>query len=250
MLLLKDKSQTLNVDNYTIIIPSICVGNAAQLACDLLIASKKLKRIGSLSHAALIPVFGPSAYQHEPNECVASCELYESPEDKLLVVQFRAPFISRQTKRFQNEFVTLLKGARRVIILSGSFGFERRVIEGSPWAYRATDKFKTDHATELGDQALVKWQEHTGEHIFGGGNALQLYKAFEDAKVPSMLLFRYLLEGDNSTDAKLIVRELNELCGDFLKLRVASDAGDGKFKLTLPSSWNLLFGNDVTELLF
>lgn len=247
MLFLKNKAKTLDVANYTVIIPSICVGNAAQLACDLLIASKKLKRIGSLSHPALIPVYGPSAYQHEPNECVSSCELYESTEDKLLVIQFRAPLISRHTKSFQNNLVELLQSARRVVILSGSFGFERRVIEDSPWAYRASDNFKTAHAAQLGTASLVKWKEHKGENIFGGGNALQLYKAFDEQKVPVMLLFRYLLEGDNSTDASLIVRELNELCEDFLQLR---DSGDGSFKLTVPKSWNLLFGNDVTELLF
>ncbi|XP_034486182.1 proteasome assembly chaperone 2 [Drosophila innubila] len=247
MLFLKNKAKTLDVANYTVIIPSICVGNAAQLACDLLIASKKLKRIGSLSHPALIPVYGPSAYQHEPNELVSSCELYESTEDKLLVIQFRAPLIARHTKSFQNNLVDLLKPARRVVILSGSFGFERRVIEDSPWAYRASDSFKAAHATQLGNAALVKWKEHTGENIFGGGNALQLFKAFEEQQVPVMLLFRYLLEGDNSTDASLIVRELNELCEDFLQLR---DGGDGSFKLTVPKSWNLLFGNDVTELLF
>ncbi|XP_023173682.2 proteasome assembly chaperone 2 [Drosophila hydei] len=248
MLYLKNKATKLDVANYTVIIPSICVGNAAQLACDLLIASKKLKRIGNLSHSALIPVYGPSAYQHEPNEFVSSCELYESVEDKLLVIQFRTPLIARHTKTFQINLVELLQAARRVIILSGSFGFERRFIDDSPWAYRASDNFKAAHAAQLdGKTSLVKWKEHTGEHIFGGGNALQLFQAFKEKQVPVMLLFRYLLEGDNSTDASLIVRELNELCEDFLQLH---DGGDGSFKLTVPKSWNLLFGNEVTELLF
>ncbi|KAH8276793.1 hypothetical protein KR026_000910 [Drosophila bipectinata] len=247
MLFLKNKSTSLDVSDYTVIIPSICVGNAAQLACDLLIASKQLSRIGSLSHPALIPVFGPSAYQHEPNEKVSSCELYEGSEDKLLVVQFRAPWIARHTSSFQSQLVDLLKSARRVVILSGSFGFERRVIEESPWAYRASTSFKEAHAAQLGNSELIKWKEHTGEAIYGGGNALQLFKAFDEQQIPVMLLFRYLLEGDNSTDASLIVKELNELCEDFLQLR---SSGDGSFKLTVPKSWNLLFGNDVTELLF
>ncbi|XP_017036719.1 proteasome assembly chaperone 2 [Drosophila kikkawai] len=249
MLFLKEKRSTLDLTEYTVILPSICVGNAAQLACDLLIASKKLRRIGSLTHPALIPVYGPSAYQHEPNEKVSSCELYEGAEDKLLVVQFRAPWIARHTGSFQQELVELLKGARRVVILSGSFGFERRVIEESPWAYRASDNFKEIHAAQLGNAELIKWKEHTGEAIYGGGNALQLYKAFDEKNVAVMLLFRYLLEGDNSTDASLIVKELNELCEDFLQLRSGS-GGDSSFKLTVPKSWNLLFGNDITELLF
>lgn len=145
MLQLKENKTTNDFEGYTVIIPSICVGNAAQLACDLLISSKSLKRVGSIHHPALIPVYGPSAYQHEPQEKVAACELYESSDDKLLVFQFRSPFISRHISDFHNELAKIVEKAGRVVILSGSFGFEKRTIEACPYEYKASENFKETH---------------------------------------------------------------------------------------------------------
>ncbi|KAM7342319.1 proteasome assembly chaperone 2 [Cochliomyia hominivorax] len=243
MLQLKENKTIEGSNGFTVIIPSICVGNAAQLACDLLISSKNLKRIGSIHHPALIPVYGPSAYQHEPEEKVAACELYESIEDKLLVLQFRSPFISRHINDFHNELAKIVEKAARVLILSGSFGFEKRQIEACPYEYKASGSFKESHQEQL---KLVKWKEFQGEMIFGGGNALQLYRVLDEKKIPVMILFRYLLEGDNSTDATLIIKELSELCDGFLGFK--SDKGG--IKLTVPISWKLLFGNDIPELIF
>lgn len=242
MLELKNKD-SFSFENYTVIIPSICVGNAAQLACDLLISSKQLKRVGNITHPAIIPVFGPSAYQHEPNEKTASCEVYESEEEQLGVIQLRTPLISKHAPSFHVELVKLVSKAKRVIILSGSFGFEKRIIEASPYEFKATESFKSAHATQL---PLVQWKQFEGEVIYGGGNAMQLFNLLEEQQVPTMLLFRYLLEGDNTLDASMILRELNVLCSDFLQLQEKS----GALKLTVPVSWKLLFGNDVIELLF
>ncbi|XP_037826436.1 proteasome assembly chaperone 2 [Lucilia sericata] len=243
MLQLKENKSIKDFDGYTVIIPSICVGNAAQLACDLLISSKNLKRVGSIHHPALIPVYGPSAYQHEPQEKVAACELYESSEDKLLVFQFRSPFISRHINDFHNKLAEIVEKATRVVILSGSFGFEKRTIEACPYEYKASENFKASHEEQL---KLVKWKEFQGEMIFGGGNALQLHRILDEKKIPVMLLFRYLLEGDNSTDATLIIKELSELCDGFLGFKTDK----GGIKLTVPISWKLLFGNDIPELIF
>ncbi|XP_054736530.1 proteasome assembly chaperone 2 isoform X3 [Anastrepha obliqua] len=242
MLQLKNRS-TLDLKEYTVIIPSICVGNAAQLACDLLIASKKMQRVASLMHPALIPVFGPSAYQHEPEERVAACEIYECVSNKLVVIQFRTPLISRHAQSLHNYLADLVQQARRVVILSASFGFEKREIGTSPYEYCVSERFRGSHKTQL---ANVKWMEFKGEMIFGGGNGLQLFRLLKEKEVPVMLLFRYVLEGDNSTDATLIVRELNDLCSSFLQL----EAEDKTIKLTVPVSWKLLFGNDVTAFIF
>ncbi|XP_067634131.1 proteasome assembly chaperone 2 [Eurosta solidaginis] len=242
MLQLKNR-ESLDLKGFTVIIPSICVGNAAQLACDLLIASKKMQRVGSLMHPALIPVFGPSAYQHEPTERVASCEIYESSENKLVVIQLRTPLISRHAQSLHDYLCELVHQAQRVVILSASFGFEKREIGTSPYEYCMSESFRETHKTQLEN---VKWMEFKGEMIFGGGNGLQLFRLLEDKKVPGMLLFRYVLEGDNSTDATLIVRELNDLCSSFLQLEAENKA----IKLTIPVSWKLLFGNDVTAFIF
>jgi len=242
MLQLKE-GESFNLKGYTVILPSICVGNAAQLACDLLISSKKLNRIGSLNHKALIPVFGPNAYQHLPDDKINACEIYEDKEDKLCVIQFRSPLVSRHSKEFNKDLVELVKDAKRVIVLSASFGFEKHTIEESPYSYCASENFKADHKEEFEN---IIWKEYQGDLIFGGGNAMLLYKAFDQEKIPVMLLFRYILEGDNSADAANLIREINNLCSNFLQLTKNGDS----IKLTIPVSWNLIFGNDVIEALF
>ncbi|XP_054090167.1 proteasome assembly chaperone 2 [Zeugodacus cucurbitae] len=242
MLQLKNRD-SLNLEGYTVIIPSICVGNAAQLACDLLIASKKMSRVGNLMHPALIPIFGPSAYQHDPQERVAACEIHECTDNKLVVLQFRTPLISRHSQSLHNYLAELVRPAERVIILSASFGFEKREIGTSPYEFCVSDSFRENHKTQLSN---VKWMEFKGDTVFGGGNGLQLFRLLEENKVPVMLLFRYVLEGDNSTDATLIIRELNDLCSTFLQLEEENKT----IKLIIPVSWKLLFGNDVTSLIF
>uniref|UniRef100_A0A1A9WGM4 Proteasome assembly chaperone 2 n=1 Tax=Glossina brevipalpis TaxID=37001 RepID=A0A1A9WGM4_9MUSC len=238
------KSEASRPDNISLkVVKSICVGNAGQLACDLLISSKQLKRIGTINHAALIPVYGPSAYVHEPEEKAAACELYESAQDKLLVLQFRAPFISKHIRDFHQKLAQLLKDSQSVIILSGSFGYEKRIIDGPSYEYKVSEQFKSLYVDQLN---TANWREFLGETIFGGGNALQLYGVLENHNIPVMILFRYLLDGDNSLDAALIVMELNKLCKEFLKLNEESE----DVKLIVPSSWKLLFGNDFPELIF
>ncbi|XP_005176485.1 proteasome assembly chaperone 2 [Musca domestica] len=240
---LKDNVRLEDFKGYTVIIPSICIGNAAQLACDLLISSKNLKRVASISHPALIPCYGPSAFQHEPEEKIAACELYSCPDSKLLVFQFRSPFISTHMTSFHKELANTLNNAEKVIVLSGSLGFEKRIIDSCPYEYKASESFKGIHGDRLQN---MKWKEFGGEMIFGGGNALDLYKIMDEQNVPVMILFRYLLEGDNSTDAALILSELSELCKDFLALN--TDVGG--LQLKVPISWKLLFGNDIPELIF
>ncbi|XP_075169567.1 proteasome assembly chaperone 2 [Haematobia irritans] len=232
-----------DLTEYTVIVPSVCIGNAAQLACDLLISSMNLKRIGSISHPALIPIYGPSAYQHDSHKSSA-CELYSCSTSRIVVFQFRSPFISRHMSSFHKELSQFVgKISSRVIILSGSLGFEKRIIDACPYEYKASDIFKEQHADNLKN---MKWNEFKGETIFGGGNGLQLYEALVEMKVPTMILFRYLLEGDNSTDARFILKELAELCDGFLSLK----ADNGGMQLKVPISWKLLFGNDIPELIF
>lgn len=246
MLQLNKGRESLNLKGYTVIVPAVCVGNVAQLACDLLISSKQLQRIGTLHHPALIPIFGPAAYQHEPQQKVSACELYESEQDKLLIVQFRTPFISGHLADFHEQLAKLLVDAHRVIVLSASFGFEQRVIGGSPYEYKCNEPFQKVHTNQL---QRVEWKPFAGQMIHGGGNALHLYNVLGKHNLSVLLLFRYVLEGDNSTDAAFIIKELIELYDNFLQLGVDKPSTE-ELKLVVPISWRLLFGNDVLDLIF
>uniref|UniRef100_A0A1B0C5Z9 Uncharacterized protein n=1 Tax=Glossina palpalis gambiensis TaxID=67801 RepID=A0A1B0C5Z9_9MUSC len=100
------------------------------------------------------------------------------------------------------------RGGRRRRQRGGGGGGGRRkevkevedVRTGNGWRRReckANEQFKDLYKELL---SLVKWREFSGETIFGGGNALQLYRLRENLHIPVMVLFRYLLDGDNSID--------------------------------------------------
>lgn len=40
----------VNLNGYTVLFPSVCVGNAAQLAIDLLIATQQMKKCATVWH--------------------------------------------------------------------------------------------------------------------------------------------------------------------------------------------------------
>uniref|UniRef100_A0A0K8VNX6 Proteasome assembly chaperone 2 n=1 Tax=Bactrocera latifrons TaxID=174628 RepID=A0A0K8VNX6_BACLA len=159
------------------------------------------------------------------------------------MIRKRGSLLVKYMNSLHSYIAELVCPAERVIILSASFGFEKREIGTSPYEYCVSNSFRENHETQL---ANVKWMEFKGNTVFGGGNGLQLYRLLEEKQVPVMLLFRYVLEGDNSTDATLIIRELNDLCSTFLQLEVEAKS----IKLIVPVSWKLLFGNDVTSLIF
>ena len=76
--------------SYTLLLPVVAVGNVAQLAADLVIATLQLQRAGTLYHDALLPCIGAAAYSHAPG-LSSGLELYACPQRRLAVLQQRAP---------------------------------------------------------------------------------------------------------------------------------------------------------------
>lgn len=242
MLLLKNEYNSINLEGYTAIVPCIGVGNAGQLACDLLISTLQLKRIGNIWHTALIPITGPSAFQHDVQNKAASCEVYVDEPKKLLVVQIRSPLISKYLDNFHEDLIGVLQKCSKVIVLTSSFGYEKHTVEASPFEYIASEEFTKNHSEQL---ESLQWTKFSGEVVHGGGNAVKLYRALESANIPALLLFKYVLEGDNSMDASQLVKEIDDLLESQLKMK----SGNG-LKLSVPISWKLLYGNEVGELIF
>jgi predicted ATP-grasp superfamily ATP-dependent carboligase len=74
----------------TLIIPVVALGNAGQLAVDLLVATAKAPRVGVLHDDAALPCAGADAYAHAPGLALPM-ELFAMPGDRLFVVQQRSP---------------------------------------------------------------------------------------------------------------------------------------------------------------
>ncbi|TPX60000.1 hypothetical protein PhCBS80983_g02057 [Powellomyces hirtus] len=94
----------------TLVMPAPnALGNLGQLAVDVLISSLSLRRVGFVSSDLVLPVCGTEVYGTEetPNTLHTSFEVYASLPDaspQLVVVQLRAPVISRKGLLFSSQF--------------------------------------------------------------------------------------------------------------------------------------------------
>lgn len=226
-----------NLEGYTLIIPSVAVGNVGQLACDLLISSLSMKRISSIYSPALIPVLGYDPYDLLSNNLSSCCEVYKCAAKNIAVMQVRAPLVYKYAREFLEDLIVSYKGqgVKDVIILTSSFAHERKHIQTSPFRYLASE------LSIYKDKLLSRnWLEHElidgGVKIFGGGFASLLFEVCKGNAMPCLILYKYCSEGDNIPDAYDMVNSLTDVVPLF------SEKKDFLDQLVKPVSWKLLFG--------
>lgn len=224
-------TDNMTLKGYTVILPSLSIGNVPQLAIDLIIESLKMKKIGFAFHAAIVPVLGAPAFSHDPSE-TTSCDVFVSEEKKLLAVQIRSPITAKLLDSFLEALIKFVSSTdpKEVIVLGSCFSHERhddaltRKLE-----YVANEEFCKLYGSKLTDyiqKDAIKMQAF----------ALKLYQALSNKlEVPLALLYAYVSEGDNVPDAKDLALFLNHV----LNVIPATNPS----QLPLPASWTLLFGN-------
>lgn len=62
--------------------------------------------------------------------------------------------------------------------------------------------------------------------------------------IPTLILFKYVSEGDNSVDAVSLLEELN------VGFNYVDRDTSGKIKIVFPMSWKSLFGNPLPEHMY
>lgn len=228
---------TSDFSGYTLIVPSVAVGNVGQLVCDLLVSSLKMTKTATVHSPALIPVIGYDPYDLKSTSLSGSCDLHQCSTNKLLVLQLRAPLVYKYAKTFLSEFVEKIrtKNIKDVIVLSSSFAHEKKHILTSPFRFVANNVCPyRSKITEL------KWEEHeslgSGIKIPGGGFGPMLYELCAEKCLPCLLLYKYCSEGDNIPDAYEMTHYINNI------LPVFEKNIDLKAQLVQPVSWKLLFG--------
>lgn len=108
-----------------------------------------------------------------------------------------------------------------------------------------SEGFRVKHREALADNlAWTEWEQQNGGPIHGGGFALKMWNHFEQRQFPVCLLFKYVSEGDNRTDAVQVLDRLDRLIDG----RILGDKDGPQVKM--PVSWKALFGNDPTEQLY
>lgn len=225
-----------DLSGYTLIIPSVAVGNVGQLASDLVISSLHMRKIGFVYSPALIPILGYDPYKIDSHDLSGSCELYQCEDRKVIILLLRAPLVTKYGKKFLTEVVDKFRGEniKDIIILTSSFAHERKHIMTSPFRYVMNDL--CPYGSKLG---TLDWVEHEpkGEtvKILGGGFASLLYEIVKEKSVPCLVLYKFVSEGDNIPDAYEMVQYLNTVVPLF-------DNPDFHSQLIHPVSWNLMFG--------
>ncbi|KAJ8686307.1 hypothetical protein QAD02_022101 [Eretmocerus hayati] len=245
-----DLPNDLRVNNYSLILPSVAVGNVGQLSIDLLISSLELKRIGRVFDPVFIPLVGINPYNQNSDDICTAVDVYVSHEKKLVVLQIRSPIVQRPTNFFQQilTFVTD-HNINRVIILTSSFGHEKRdeQLRTAPFRYLATNTISAEFCNFFNDLSWIALEPKivdgfSGQseiRINGGGFAKLLFDMLQNNKIPCLILLKFCSEGDNVPDAVELVNYLNQ----WLKLLSVNSRNECILKY--PPSWKFLFGNSA-----
>lgn len=235
-----------NIAGYTVVLPSLGVGNVGQLCADLLIASFGLRKIATAWHPAIVPLLGPKAFEHDTDATTTACELYAGADDdklKLAVLQLRAPIVPAAVDTFLEELVAHLVDAKaaRLIVLSSSYAYEKHLVGGAAFQFVSS---RSAAAADADD--VLRWlgcQPFEGDVVFGGGFGRRLLQAADERDMHAVLLFKYVSEGDNRSDAA-------EMAERVVAVIKGKSQADVELVLKTPSSWKLLFGNVAPQELY
>lgn len=263
---IKEKHETVDWSEFTVILPAVSIGNVGQLAVDLIVSSisPNCHLIGYLYDSCILPVVGNDAFTQSScslGKLNVGVEVYKNDDLKLVVVQQRAPLVKGCQTEFCQKVVTWVKNCNfKQVVLASSISATERVdsqIEGSPLRYLLTPSAK-DLIPLFNDllwKALEKRPKFPNvteesaeeEEVFlpGGGFTKKLYEACCREDISLAVLLTFCSEGDNISDAVNLFLYVN----DWLKLVPRSEVEDkflGKSSsFMIPASWCLMYGSPI-----
>ncbi|CAG9761307.1 unnamed protein product [Ceutorhynchus assimilis] len=220
----------VNLNDYTLIIPSVSVGNVPQLTIDLLITTLNLENVATIWHPGLRASVGADPFHsNEKTICTAS-ELYISEANKLAVIQIRSTIETKFVLKFLTDLLSSVKqlGFKRLFVLGTGFDYELHNIADRNMFYFITNKENLDQI-----QSTKRLEPNSNGKfvVHGAGYATTLYGLIGN-QIESVLLVKYVSEGENIIDAKHFLGKLLE----FLKLETTHK------QLAYPASWHYVYG--------
>jgi proteasome assembly chaperone 2 len=222
---------------FTLVIPSVSVGNVPQLTVDLIIQNLKMEKVGTVFHRCLVPIIGSSPFDHVQDNSSAA-ELFVCEQKNLILLQIRTPLTASTSSDFFQDFLNFTKreSIHRIVLLTSCFSYEQKSHIGSNLCeYMQNDKFKSENQFDLS----TDWMLREDDNIFGKGFSLKLFKTLNEVSCVNFII--YVNEGDNSTDAEIFLKRINK----FLQL-FPTDQKSGRLSITFPQSWKYLFGQENT----
>lgn len=220
-----------NLSDYTLIIPSVSVGNIPQLTVDLLITTYKLKKIATIWHPAIVASVGGDPYESNASEICTACELYANEEFKIATIQLRSTLIQKLSIQFFAELRNSLvkMNLKRIVLLCSAFDYELHTVTSEKFFYTSNECVK-----DVMESMQIKQIVYDGNEriVSGFGYASKLFDVLnEDMKC--VILVKYASEGDNRPDALMMLDKLLKFVG-LRKENVTN--------LTFPTSWEYFFG--------
>ncbi|XP_047508274.1 proteasome assembly chaperone 2 [Pieris napi] len=238
-------SSNYDLTNYTLVVPSVAVGNVAQLACDLLIATLRMEKLASIYTTAQVPIVGCDPYNLASNTLSTACELYVSAIHNLLVLQVRSPLIQKRARSFLENLVDQFqqKQIKDIIILSSSFAHEKKHIMTSPFRFIASNN--TPYSEQIQMANLIPHEQPESDiKIFGGGYAAMLFNICKEKSLPCLCVYKYCSEGDNVPDAYDMVEQLQNI------FPLLDRDQNPTTQFIQPASWKLLFGRPPPQEIY
>lgn len=224
----------------TLVLPIISKGNVGQLACDLLIASLSLERIGFLDASALVPVVG--ARENGAKGVSTPLEVFSKSGCKLVVVQQRSPVLKSHKTQFIRSLLSWIRTSafESVILLAGMDTTNRSdahmhtptytltpPASPSPPASMASvlsmiETYTVKESKPFGDDSSAPSDPPAVPLIPGAGLTRRLFTSLPEAandygtgsatwSVPIVALLQYAFEGDNRGDAGMLLAIVNKL---------------------------------------
>lgn len=224
-------TETKDLTDFTVVIPSVSVGNVPQLTVDLLITTFHMKKLGTVWHPAIVPCVGSDPYGENPLEISTACELYASDSKKLAVIQIRS---SLEVKLALNFFEDLQKAfsslkIKNVLILSSAFDYEMRDVSMEKFYYVSNEY---NHEVMNSNQIKCLEKSVNDKYILnGGGFGTKLYEVLS-TNFKCTLLGKYVSEGDNRPDSIAMLQKLSNIMDQPIQIS----------QVVFPSSWQYVFG--------
>lgn len=231
--------KNINLNGYTLIIPSVSVGNVGQLTVDLLISTYNLEKIGTFWHPAIIASVGADPFKDENEDICVACELYVNEKLKLAAVQLRSSIEFKLALNFFKEFKTfILKNEfEKVLILTSAFA---HLLNDPKLIYRCLSNDEELFDTLKALDFRFYEETRNGHIAEGSGFSVKFYETLNDS-VKSTLLVNYVSEGDNRHDAVDMLNKLRRLINSLRNIDM---------DLKYPQSWNFVFGNPSPITIF
>lgn len=180
-------------------------------------------------------MLGPSAFSEDDKELSISSEFFVCESNRIVLLQIRSPITAFYLESLCEEILDIVKSEEisEIIQLSSAFSFEQHFVQNSPFEYVANDSFK------ISENLTSNFNKSSSAQIPGCGIAIKLHDLATMKQFPSLIVFKYVSEGDNMFDAMQFAEKFNKLLD-----KPISDK-DGRIDLKIPISWKHLFGQNV-----